>query len=193
MLPRYFPILSKHSISRSTLHVTILNCCITKTCPCNILRILMVVKITIFISKFWIFFPYCKSTFIRGYLFSRFYLRGRFRGNLIFAQNIVCGAVLTSTHNLCFMAKMRWFWHIPTIYILSKNKKKNVYPCKPHFYYIKVGSRGYTLHGHVSMIRSVKCIHQLSFHINSWKKRWVAFCHLLYSNSNTIDLLGKSC
>ena len=41
---------------------------------------------------------------------------------LIFAQNIVVG-----THNLCFGAK---------------NKKKNVYPCKPQFYYIKVGCKG---------------------------------------------------
>ena len=53
---------------------------------------------------------------------------------LIFAQNIVCGytldrlseAVLPSTHNLCFGAKIR----------------KNVYPCKPEFYYIKVGYKG---------------------------------------------------
>ena len=36
-------------------------------------------------------------------------------------------AVLTSTHNLCFGAKIR---------------KKNVYPCKPQFYYIKVGCKG---------------------------------------------------
>ena len=33
-------------------------------------------------------------------------------------------AVLTSTYNLC------------------KNKKNNVYPCKPQFYYIKVGFKG---------------------------------------------------
>ena len=26
--------------------------------------------------------------------------------------------------------------------ILSKNKKNNVYPCKPQFYYIKVGFKG---------------------------------------------------
>ena len=52
---------------------------------------------------------------------------------LIFAQNIDCGytlerleAVLTSNHNLCFEAKIR----------------KNVYPCKPKFYYIKVGCKG---------------------------------------------------
>ena len=55
---------------------------------------------------------------------------------LIFAQNIDCGytleppqlieAVLTSTHNLCFGAKIR----------------KKVYPCKTQFYYIKVGCKG---------------------------------------------------
>ena len=50
---------------------------------------------------------------------------------LTFAQNINCGytlteAVLTSTHNLCFGAKIR----------------KKVYPCKPQFYYIKVGCKG---------------------------------------------------
>ena len=44
---------------------------------------------------------------------------------LIFAQNIDCG--YTSTHNLCFGAKIR----------------KNVYPCKPKFYYINVGCKGF--------------------------------------------------
>ena len=44
---------------------------------------------------------------------------------LIFAQN--SEAVLTSTHNLCFRAKIR---------------KKKVNPCKPKFYYIKVGCNG---------------------------------------------------
>ena len=29
----------------------------------------------------------------------------------------------------------------------SKNKKKIVYPCKPQFYYIKVGFKGSSLHG----------------------------------------------
>ena len=52
---------------------------------------------------------------------------------LIFAQNIDFGytlePVLTSTHNLCFRAKIR----------------KNVYPCKPQFYYIKVGCKGVLL------------------------------------------------
>ena len=54
---------------------------------------------------------------------------------LIFAQNIDCGytlepprdeAVLTSTHNLCFGAKI----------------SKQEYPCIPQFYYIKVGYKG---------------------------------------------------
>ena len=31
---------------------------------------------------------------------------------------------------------------VPTIYVLSKNKKNNVYPSKPQFYYIKVGFKG---------------------------------------------------
>ena len=48
-----------------------------------------------------------------------------------FAQNIDCGYTLepphlTSTHNLCFRAKIR----------------KNVYPCTPQFYYIEVGCKG---------------------------------------------------
>ena len=48
---------------------------------------------------------------------------------LNFAQNIdrwYTEAVLTSTHDLCFRAKIR----------------KKVYPCKPQFYYIKVGCKG---------------------------------------------------
>ena len=40
-----------------------------------------------------------------------------------------------STHNLCFRAKIR---------------RKNEYPCKPQFYYMKVG---FTLHGHAGMMR----------------------------------------
>ena len=64
----------------------------------------------------------CKNVYFQMICFNIF---------LIFAQNIVCGytleppteAVLTSTHNQCFGAKIR----------------KIVYPCKPQFYYIKVG------------------------------------------------------
>ena len=54
-----------------------------------------------------------------------------FKYILIFAQNIDCGYTLepprceTSTHNLCFGAKIR----------------KNVYSCKPLIFYIKVGCK----------------------------------------------------
>ena len=50
----------------------------------------------------------------------------------IFAQNIVCGYTLEPP------------WRggsneYPQSLFLSRNKKNNVYPCKPYFYYIKVG------------------------------------------------------
>ena len=50
---------------------------------------------------------------------------------LSFARNMDCGYTLeppqlTSTHNPCFVPKIR----------------TNVYPCKPQFYYIKVGCNG---------------------------------------------------
>ena len=31
---------------------------------------------------------------------------------------------------------------VPTIYVFDRNQKNNVYPCKPQFYYIKVGFKG---------------------------------------------------
>ena len=46
----------------------------------------------------------------------------------ISARNIDCGYSL-----------------VPTIYVLSRNTKNNVYPCKPQFYYIKVGFTGVTI------------------------------------------------
>ena len=42
---------------------------------------------------------------------------------------------------------------------LNRNKKNNVYPCKPQFYYIKVGSKGSKLYRHVFvMCISLYCI-----------------------------------
>ena len=35
---------------------------------------------------------------------------------------------------------------------LSRNKKNNVYPCKPQFYYTKVGFKGSKLYRHVFMM-----------------------------------------
>ena len=49
-------------------------------------------------------------------------------------------AVLTST--------------VPTIYVLEQKKEINVYPCKPQFYFIKVGCDGYKSHGHVILIKA---------------------------------------
>ena len=68
---------------------------------------------------------------------------------LIFAQNIDCGytlepeAVLTSTHNLCFGAKIR----------------KNMYTrVNPTFSITKWGERGCSLHGHVILMNPPKLI-----------------------------------
>ena len=57
----------------------------------------------------------------------------------IFAQNIDCGyteAVLTSTHNLCFRAKIR----------------KIGKPLHTPVFYIKVGFKGYTFNVHVFLM-----------------------------------------
>ena len=40
------------------------------------------------------------------------------------------------------IASVSRFLQVLTIYVLSRNKKNNVYPCKPQFYYIKVGFKG---------------------------------------------------
>ena len=50
---------------------------------------------------------------------------------LISAQNIDCGYSLESPRSM-FSRSM----------FSSRNKKNNVYPCKPQFYYIKVGFKG---------------------------------------------------
>ena len=53
----------------------------------------------------------------------------------ISAQNTDCGYSLEPP---------RWggFNEYQQSMILSRNKKNNVYPCKPQFYYIKVGLKG---------------------------------------------------
>ena len=40
----------------------------------------------------------------------------------------------------------------PQSMLLSRNKKNNVYPCKPQFYYIKVGFKGVKLYRYVFMM-----------------------------------------
>ena len=53
----------------------------------------------------------------------------------ISAQNIDCGHSLEPPRR---GGSNEW----PQSMFLSRNKKNNVYPCKPQFYYIKVGFKG---------------------------------------------------
>ena len=53
----------------------------------------------------------------------------------ISAQNIDCGYLLEPP---CWGGSNEY----PQSMFLSKNNKNNVYPCKPQFYYIKVGFEG---------------------------------------------------
>ena len=41
-----------------------------------------------------------------------------------------------------FKIKNYDIFHISVLFFLSRNKKNNVYPCEPQFYYIKVGGKG---------------------------------------------------
>ena len=54
---------------------------------------------------------------------------------LVSAQNIDCGYSLEPP-------RRGGSNEYPQIYVLSRNKKNNVYPCKPQFYYINVGFKG---------------------------------------------------
>ena len=53
----------------------------------------------------------------------------------IYAQNIDWGYLLELPHR---GGSNKY----PQSMFLSRNKKNNVYPCKPQFYYIKVGIKG---------------------------------------------------
>ena len=53
----------------------------------------------------------------------------------ISAQNIDCGYLLEPPQG-------GGSNEYPQSIFLSRNKKNNVYPCKPQFYYIKVGFKG---------------------------------------------------
>ena len=57
----------------------------------------------------------------------------------ISAQNINCGYWLEAP-------RRGGSNEYPQSMFLSRNKKNNVYPCKPHFYYMKVGLRGSILY-----------------------------------------------
>ena len=40
---------------------------------------------------------------------------------------------------------------------LSRNKRNNVYPCKPQFYYIKVGFGGLKIYRYVFVMSDLRC------------------------------------
>ena len=48
----------------------------------------------------------------------------------------------------------------PQSMFLSKNKKNNVYPCKPHFYYTEVGIKGSKLYRHIFVMRDLIDFHE---------------------------------
>ena len=63
----------------------------------------------------------------------------------IFVQNIDCGysSRRYSTRRYSIVGTRRGGSNeYPQSMFLSRNKKNNVYPCKPQFYYIKVGFKG---------------------------------------------------
>ena len=66
----------------------------------------------------------------------------------ISAQNIDCGYSLEPPHQGSSN-------EYPQSMFFSRNKKNNVYPCKPKFYYIKWGLRGSKLYRYVFVMNSV--------------------------------------
>ena len=69
----------------------------------------------------------------------------------ISAQNINCGYSLEPP-------RRGGSNEYPQSMYLSRNKKNNVYPCKPQFYYIKVGLRGSELYRYVFVMMFQLCI-----------------------------------
>ena len=49
---------------------------------------------------------------------------------------------ISPTKTEIFQIKLYIFFIFLQSMLLSRNKKNNVYPCKPQFYYIKVGFKG---------------------------------------------------
>ena len=60
---------------------------------------------------------------------------------------------------------------------LIRNKKNNLYPCKPQFYYIKVGFKGSTLYRHVFLM-DAKFLYMDNeeYDQNVWMQADLSFC-----------------
>ena len=69
----------------------------------------------------------------------------------------------------------RRFWRAPQSIFLSRNKKNNVYPCKPQFYCIKVGFKGGGGQKYIGIFRDVHCSH--------WRHvLWLPICFPAYQS-----------
>ena len=80
----------------------------------------------------------------------------------ISAQNIDCGYPLEPP-------QQGGSNEYPQSMFLSRNKKNNVYPCKPQFYYIKVGFKGSKLYRHVFVMRKKKLLQFVFISMNTMK------------------------
>ena len=56
----------------------------------------------------------------------------------------------------------------PQSMFLSRNKKHNVYPCKPQFYYIKVGFKGSKLYRYVFVMSNTDGSFTVADSNSSW-------------------------
>ena len=68
-------------------------------------------------------------------IYRKFHLKKKHEIFHISAQNIGCGYSLEPP-------RRGGSNEYPQSMFLSRNKKNNVYPCKPQFYFIKVGFKG---------------------------------------------------
>ena len=77
----------------------------------------------------------------------------------------------------------------PQSMLLSRNKKNNVYPCKPQFYYIKWGLRGSKLYRHVFVMKSAKsCLHNKKHSVElRGLYTFGSFSAILYNGDNFCD------
>ena len=109
-------------LQKGGLSVALINPYLThyENMPMQYIENFLVAKIEIFIRNVLIFFLFLLQNIDCGYS-----LEPPRRG--VLTSNRLAEAVLTSTHNLCFGAKIR---------------KISIYPCIPQFYYIKVGYEG---------------------------------------------------
>ena len=83
----------------------------------------------------------------------------------ISAQNIDCGYSLEPP-------RRGGSNEYPQSMFLTRNKENNVYPCKPQFYYIKVGFKGSKLYRRVFVMSSVVFGYVISFmYSRSHKKK----------------------